>query len=256
MLAGAAVVVLLLLFFPALLQDLPQPALAAIVIVAALSLFNIAILRTYFRMRKSALVTSLIASLGVILFGVLEGIMIAIVLSILLFFRRSWWPEGEVLGRVHELDGWHRTDRFPDAEEADGVIVYRWEAPLFFANAGIFRQEIRTLVHRRRPRWVVLQCEAITDIDVTAADMLDDLDKELNDEGHQRRVRRDAHPDRGSPRALRAVRHLHAGARLPLDRHGVARDRGGGPNDAGPSMPPRPPTSSTTRPRHSGSISR
>ena len=125
-LAGAAVVVLLLLFFPALLQDLPQPALAAIVIVAALSLFDLAILRTYFRMRKSALVTSLIASLGVILFGVLEGIIIAVVLSILLFFRRSWWPEGEVLGRVRALDGWHRTDRFPGAEETEGVIVYRW----------------------------------------------------------------------------------------------------------------------------------
>jgi high affinity sulfate transporter 1 len=182
-LAGAAIVALLLLFLPGLLQNLPQPALAAVVIAAALSLFNIAILRTYLRMRTSALVISLIASLGVILFGVLEGILIAIVLSILLFFRRSWWPEGEVLGRVRELESWHRADLFPDAEETEGVVVYRWEAPLFFANAGIFRQEIRTLVRRRKPRWVVLQCEAITDIDVTAADMLDKLDKELNDKG-------------------------------------------------------------------------
>ena len=182
-LAGAAIVALLLLFLPSLLRNLPQPALAAVVIAAALSLFNLVILRTYFRMRRSALVISLIASLGVILFGVLEGILIAIVLSILLFFRRSWWPEGEVLGRVQELDGWHRSDLFPDSEEVEGVLVYRWEAPLFFANAGIFRQEIRTLVRRRNPRWVVLQCEAITDIDVTAADMLDKLDKELNDKG-------------------------------------------------------------------------
>ncbi len=182
-LAGAAIVALLLLFFPSLLQNLPQPALAAVVIAAALTLFNIVILRTYFRMRRSALVISLIASLGVILFGVLEGILIAIVLSILLFFRRGWWPEGEVLGRVPELDGWHRTDVYPDAQEVDGVIVYRWDAPLFFANAGIFRQEIRKLVRRRNPRWVVLQCEAITDIDVTAADMLDKLDKELNAKG-------------------------------------------------------------------------
>jgi MFS superfamily sulfate permease-like transporter len=154
-----------------------------VVIAAALSLFNIAVLRTYFSIRKSALVISLIASLGVILFGVLQGILIAIVLSILLFFRRSWWPEGEVLGRVHALEGWHRTDLFADAEEADGVVVYRWEAPLFFANAGIFRQEIRRLERRRKPRWIVLQCEAITDIDVTAADMLEKLDTELNDKG-------------------------------------------------------------------------
>jgi MFS superfamily sulfate permease-like transporter len=182
-LAGAAVVALLLLFLPALLQDLPQPALAAVVIAAALSLFNVAILRTYYRMRKSALVISLIASLGVILFGVLEGILIAVAMSIFLFFRRNWWPEGEVLGRVRELDGWHRTDLYPDAEEIEGVVVYRWEAPLFFANAGIFRQEVRKIVHRRKPRWIVVQCEAITDIDVTAADMLDKLDKELNDGG-------------------------------------------------------------------------
>ena len=94
---------------------------------------------------------SLVTSLGVILFGVLEGILIAVVLSILLFFRRSWWPEGEVLGRVRELDGWHSTDRYPEAEEADGVLVYRWEAPLFFANAGIFRQEIRKLVEAPEP---------------------------------------------------------------------------------------------------------
>ena len=182
-LAGAAIVALLLLFWPSLLQDLPQPALAAVVIAAALSLFNIAILRTYFRMRRSALVLSLIASAGVILFGVLEGILIAIALSIFLFFRRNWWPEGEVLGWVRELESWHRTDLFPDAEEIDRVLIFRWEAPLFFANAGIFRQEIRRLVRRRDPRWVVLQCEAITDIDVTAADMLDQLDKELNDKG-------------------------------------------------------------------------
>ena len=81
------------------------------------------------------------------------------------------------------LEGWHRSDLFPDAEEIDGVLIYRWEAPLFFANAGTFRQEIRKLVRRRKPRWVVLQCEAITDIDVTAADMLDKLDKELNAKG-------------------------------------------------------------------------
>jgi high affinity sulfate transporter 1 len=182
-LAGAAIVALLLLFLTGLLQNLPQPALAAVVIAAALSLFDMAILRTYLRIRKSALVISVIATLAVILLGVLEGILIAIALSILLFFRRSWWPEGEVLGRVRALDGWHRADLFPDAEETEGVVVYRWEAPLFFANAGIFRQEIRTLERRRKPRWIVLQCEAITDIDVTAADMLDKLDKELNDKG-------------------------------------------------------------------------
>ena len=182
-LVGAGVVALMLLLFPTLLQNLPQPALAAVVIVAALSLFDGPILRTYYRMRRSAFVIATVTSLGVILFGVLEGILIAVVLSILLFFKRSWWPEGEVLGQVEDLDGWHSTSRYPEAEQMDEVVVYRWDAPLFFANAGIFRQEILTLVNSRQPRWVVLQCEAITDIDVTAADMLEQLDNQLNSRG-------------------------------------------------------------------------
>ena len=74
-------------------------------------------------------------------------------------------------------------DRYDHAQEEPDVLVFRWEAPLFFANAGIFRQQIRHLVHERRPEWVVLQCEAITDIDVTAADMLKRLDLELNAKG-------------------------------------------------------------------------
>jgi MFS superfamily sulfate permease-like transporter len=105
------------------------------------------------------------------------------VLSILLFFRRNWWPHGEVLGYVADLDGWHNVERYPEAEQAPEVVVYRWEAPLFFANSGIFRQQVRRLVRRRKPRWVVLQCEAVTDIDVTAADMLERLDRELNAQG-------------------------------------------------------------------------
>jgi len=182
-LVGAGLVAVLLLFLPTLLQDLPQPALAAVVIAAALSLINIGVLRTLWRVRKTAFTISIVASLSVILFGVLEGILIAVAMSIFLFFRRSWWPNGEVLGRVTSLGGWHATERFPDAQELEGVVVYRWEAPLFFANAGIFRQQVRRLVRRRHPRWIVLQCEAMTDIDVTAADVLEHLDAELNDQG-------------------------------------------------------------------------
>ena len=78
------------------------------------------------------------------------------------------------------VEGWHSIDAFPDAETVPGVVVYRWEAPLFFANAGAFRQQVRTLVRERSPSWVVVQCEAITDIDVTAAEMLEQLDVELN----------------------------------------------------------------------------
>ncbi len=150
-LVGAGVVALLLLFFPSLLANLPQTALAAVVIAAALTLIDIPILRRYARVRRSALVLSAIASVGVILFGVLQGIAIAVVLSILLFFRRSWWPRGEVLGRVDDLDGWHSVERYPEAEQPSGIVIYRWEAPLFFANSGMFLDAIRRLVRRAQP---------------------------------------------------------------------------------------------------------
>jgi len=180
---GAAIVALLLLLFNSLLADLPQSALAAVVIAAALSLMDLRALAKYLRVRPSAFVLSLVATAGVIFLGVLQGIVLAIILAVLLFFRRSWWPHGAVLGEVDGIDGWHSVDRYPDATELPRVVIYRWEAPLFFANAGAFRQQVRKLVHERTPAWVVVQCEAITDIDVTGAEMLEDLDRELNAAG-------------------------------------------------------------------------
>jgi MFS superfamily sulfate permease-like transporter len=173
----------LLLFFNALLTDLPQAALAAVVIAAALSLMNLPLLRRYFEVRRSALTVSLVATAGVVLLGVLQGIVIAVFLAILLFFRRNWWPHGAVLGRPKDSETWHDVDVYPGAEELPGIVVYRWEAPLFFANSGRFRDEMRTLVRDREPDWIVLQCEAITDVDVTAAEMLEQLDRELNAAG-------------------------------------------------------------------------
>jgi high affinity sulfate transporter 1 len=182
-LIGAAVVAALLVFFPALLADLPQPALAAVVIAAALSLADLAALRRYWRVRKSALLLSLAASAGVIFFGVLEGIVGAIALSILLFFQRNWWPNGELLGEVTGEQKWHSLAQHPDATPRPELVVFRWEAPLFFANSGMFRQQVRHHARRQRPRWVILQCEAITDIDISAAEMLERLDLELNEQG-------------------------------------------------------------------------
>jgi high affinity sulfate transporter 1 len=194
-LVGAGMVVLLLLLFNSLLADLPQSALAAVVIAAALSLMDLAALRGYARVRPSALVLSLVATIGVVLIGVLQGIVVAIALSILLFFKANWWPHGAVLGRVERseagpggesadrAEGWHSVTHYPDGEQVPGVVVYRWEAPLFFANSAIFLAQVRHLVGDHDARWVVLQCEAVTDVDLTAADMLRRLDEELNQRG-------------------------------------------------------------------------
>jgi MFS superfamily sulfate permease-like transporter len=182
-LVGAALVAIMLLFLPGLLANLPNSALAAIVIAAALSLMDIATVAKFLRVRASSFVLAMTATLGVVLFGVLEGILIAVALSILVFFKRNWWPTGQVLGRVASLDSWHSIDAYPDAAQAPDVVVFRWEAPLFFANSSMFRQEILRLVNSVDAHWVVVQCEAITDIDITAADMLERLDSELKQRG-------------------------------------------------------------------------
>lgn len=180
---GAAVVGSLLVFFNSLLADLPQSALAAVLIAAALSLLDLKVLVRYYRVRKSALVLSLIASLGVIVLGVLQGVVIAIVLAVLLYFHRGWKPHGTVLGRVDRLNGWHDVERYSDAREEPGVVVLRWEAPLFFANSAAFRAQVRDVVQARHAAWIVVQCEAVTDVDVSAAQMLEQLDRELNATG-------------------------------------------------------------------------
>jgi high affinity sulfate transporter 1 len=179
---GAGVVAALLIFFPGALADLPQATLAAVVITAALSLADLQVLARYARVRKSSLFLSLATSAGVIFFGVLPGILAAVAFSILLFFKRSWWPRGEVLGEIEGRAGWHSMGTAGGTTRPE-VIVYRWEAPLFFANSGMFRQEVRHLVRRDQPRWIILECEAVTDIDVTAAEILQQLDEELNAQG-------------------------------------------------------------------------
>jgi high affinity sulfate transporter 1 len=180
-LVGAGAVVLLLLFLNSLLADL-QTVLAAVVMAAALSLIDVPALRRYWAVRRSALVLSVVTSASVILLGVIPGIVVAICLSILMFFRRNWWPHGEVLGRAPS-GRWHSIRDQAAAQQVPGVVVFRWEAPLFFANVGIFRRQVRSLARGEDVEWIVLQCEAVTDIDVTAADMLEQLSAQLEQQG-------------------------------------------------------------------------
>ena len=182
-LVGALVVALLLLFFSTLLADLPQTALAAVVIAAALSLADLDALRHYLHVRRSSFVLSLVATGGVVFFGVLQGILIAVVLSILLFFKRSWWPHGEVLGHVEGRGMAQPADshRRPSSGPACSCTAgrHRCSSPTPACSASRFA----TSSDERPPAWVVLQCEAITDIDVSAADVLEQLDRELNAQG-------------------------------------------------------------------------
>jgi high affinity sulfate transporter 1 len=179
-LVGAAGVVGMLLVAPGLLENLPQPALAAVVIAASLSLADLSGLARLRRLRTSEFVLALAAFLGVAVLGVLPGIGIAVALSILNVFRRAWWPHQAVLGRTEEAYGFHDVEFREETEHLPGLVLYRFDSPLLFVNARSLREEVRRLVAvAPRPRWLVLAAEPITDLDTTAADMLADLDREL-----------------------------------------------------------------------------
>jgi high affinity sulfate transporter 1 len=181
-LVAAATVVAMLLFFPDLMRNLPQPALAALVISAGISLFDIAELRRLLAMRRGEFTLAVACALGVALAGVLPGIVIAVTIAILQFVVRAWRPYSAVLGKPPGVAGYHDITRYPDAELIPGLLILRWDAPLFFANANLFRDMVRQRLAETRPtpRFVLLAAEAITDVDTTAAEVLADLDEELN----------------------------------------------------------------------------
>jgi MFS superfamily sulfate permease-like transporter len=181
---GAALIILIIVLVPGLFWNLPPPALAAVVITAALSLADIPGTVRLWRQRKAEFLLSIAAFLGVALLGVLPGIAIAVGLSILNVFRRAWWPYDTVLGRVEGLAGYHDTRSYPGVGQLPGLVIYRFDAPLFFANAKTFRDEIRRLATAEpKPQWIVIAAEPVTDVDTTASDVLEELDEALNAQG-------------------------------------------------------------------------
>jgi high affinity sulfate transporter 1 len=180
-LVGAGIIVVMLVAFPGLFRDLPQPILAAVVISASISLADLPATRRLWLQRRTEFAVCMAAFLGVVLLGVLPGIALAVVISILNVFRRVWWPYMAVLGRVEGRRGFHELEGGNGDVASDGLVILRFDAPLLFANARAFREEIRSLArHDPPPRWILVAAEPITDVDTTAADMLEDLDVELN----------------------------------------------------------------------------
>jgi len=181
---GAILIIFMIVFIPGLFRNLPQPALAAVVITASLSLADLSGTMRLLHQRKVEFLLSVAAFLGVALLGVLPGIGIAVALSILNVFRRAWWPYDTVLGRVEGLEGYHDVHFYPQARVLPGMVIYRFSAPLIFANAKTFRDEVRRLAKAQpKPRWIVIAAEPMTDIDTTASDVLQDLDEALKREG-------------------------------------------------------------------------
>jgi len=178
---GAVLITVMITAIPGLLRNLPQPALAAVVICASLSLADIPGTIRLWHQRRTEFLLSLAAFLGVALLGVLPGIAIAVLLSILNVFRHAWQPYETELGRAEGMHGYRDVHTDPSARRLPGLLIYRFAAPLIFANAATFREHVVELVRTGpAPSWILVAAESITDVDVTAADMLEDLNEELD----------------------------------------------------------------------------
>jgi MFS superfamily sulfate permease-like transporter len=181
-LIGALRILLLLVFAPTLLRNLPSAALAAIVIAACFSLVQIRSVWRLYKLRQIEFWFSMISFLGVALIGVIQGVFIAVGLALFAFIWRAWRPHDAVLGRVDGLKGYHDITRHPDAKRIPGLVLFRWDAPLFFANARIFHEHIlKSIADAPTPvKWIVVAAEPVTDIDITAAETLSELSSELH----------------------------------------------------------------------------
>ena len=178
---GAVAIGLLLTFAPGLLEDLPAAALAAVVIASALGLFEFADLRRIYRVQRWEFWLSMACFAGVVVLGAIPGIALAIVIAVIEFLWDAWRPYSAVLGRVDGMKGYHDISRHPHARRIPGLVLLRWDAPLFFANAGHFQERVLAAVAASPTpvRWVVVAAEPVTSVDVTAADMLAELDDRL-----------------------------------------------------------------------------
>lgn len=178
---GAFAVALLLLIAPNLLKNLPTTTLAAVVIASAIALFEIADLRRIYRIQRWEFWLSIGCFAGVAILGAIPGIGLAILIAVIEFLWDGWRPHSAVLGRVEGVKGYHDITRYPDARLVPGLVLFRWDAPLFFANAELFQNRVLDAVAASPTPvcWLVVGAEPVTSVDVTAADMLADLDDTL-----------------------------------------------------------------------------
>jgi high affinity sulfate transporter 1 len=182
---GAITVAVLLIAAPNLLRNLPISALAAVVIASAIALIEVADLQRIYRMQPWEFWLSMLCLAGVAVFGAIPGIALAIAIAVIEFLWDGWRPYSAVLGRVDNVKGYHDISRYPESRQIPGLVLFRWDAPLFFANAELFRDRVMMAVESSptQVNWLVVGAEPVTSIDVTSADTLDELDHTLATSG-------------------------------------------------------------------------
>jgi high affinity sulfate transporter 1 len=182
---GALAIAVLLVAAPNLLKNLPNTALAAVVIASAIGLIEVTDLRRIYRIQRWEFWLSIVCFAGVAVFGAIPGIGIALVIAVIEFLWDGWRPHWAVLGQVEGVRGFHDITRYPQAHLIPGLVLFRWDAPLFFANAELFGERVKEAVSTSPTpvRWVVVAAEPVTSVDVTAADIVAELDDSLYADG-------------------------------------------------------------------------
>ena len=182
---GAVAIALLLVIAPELLENLPHTALAAVVIASAIGLFEVSDLRRIYRIQRWEFWLSMLCFVGVAVLGAVPGIALAIVVAVIEFLWDGWRPHSAVLGHVDRIKGYHDVTRYPEALLTPGLVLFRWDAPLFFANAELFHKRVLDAVANSPTpvRWLVVTAEPVTSIDVTAADAVCELADTLHAAG-------------------------------------------------------------------------
>ncbi len=178
---GALAVTLLLVVAPDLLQNLPTSALAAVVIASAIGLFEFSDLRRIYRLQQWEFWLSIVCFVGVAVLGAIPGIGLAILIAVIEFLWDGWRPHFAVLGRVDGVRGYHDLKRYPDARLVPGLVLFRWDAPLFFANAELFQNCVLEAVSQSSTpvKRIVVAAEPVTSVDITSADVIAELYEKL-----------------------------------------------------------------------------
>lgn len=182
---AAAFVIITLLVLRPVLAEIPRAALAAVIVSAALSIIDAKGYRSLWKVSREEFALAVIAALGVIVFGVLVGVLVAVSLSVVVAFYRIARPHDAILGDYPGVDGWVEVAAYPEAATEPGLVVYRFDAPLFFVNAERFRERVERALAENpgNEDWLVLDFEGIGALDATALDILGELLECLRDTG-------------------------------------------------------------------------
>jgi MFS superfamily sulfate permease-like transporter len=238
-----------LLFLRTLLGNFPTAALGAVVVYAAVRLVDVAEFRRIASFRRSELLLALATTIGVLVLDVLYGVLLAVALSIIDLVRRVARPHDGVLGYVPGIAGMHDVDDYPDAKLVPGLVVYRYDSPLFFANAKDFQERALKALDTVEGdvEWFLLNAEAIVEVDITAIDALVELRGELERSGvvfAMARVKQDLRDDLEGAGFVERMGADRLFPTLPTAVHGYLQwytERHGSP-PPGVDVPDPPPT--------------